>query len=55
VEFLSGRIVNKSSINSFEFKNIVAGYYGLTEQNFQAYKQYKEANEQLLTKISVES
>lgn len=52
VEFLSGRIVNKSAINSFEFKNIVAGYYGLTEQNFQAYKDYKEVNEKLLDKIS---
>ncbi len=29
--------------------------YGLTEQNFQAYKQNKEANEKLLKKISVES
>lgn len=51
VEFLSGRIVNKSAINSFEFNNIVAGYYGLTEQNFQAYKQYKDANENLLSKL----
>lgn len=51
VEFLSGRIVNKSATNSFEFNNIVAGYYGLTEQNFQAYKQYKEANENLLSKL----
>lgn len=52
VEFLSGRIVNRSAINSFEFNNIVAGYYGLTEQNFQAYKKYKDANEELLQKIS---
>lgn len=51
VEFLSGRIVNKSAINSFEFNNIVAGYYGLTEQNFQAYKEYKDANEKLREKI----
>ena len=53
VEFLSGRTVNKSTINSFEFKNIVTGYYGRTEQNFQAYKQYKEANVDLLKKIAV--
>ncbi|MFO7524385.1 MAG: DUF6090 family protein [Ignavibacteriaceae bacterium] len=53
VEFLTGHIVNKSAINSFEFKNIVAGYYGLTEQNFQAYKDYKNANEELLKNISV--
>jgi len=52
VEFLYGRIANKYAINSFEFKNIVAGYYGLTEQNFQAYKDYKKTNEELLKKIA---
>lgn len=51
VDFLSGEIVDKSAINGFEFKNIVTGYYTLVGQNLEVYRNYKEANKELLEKI----
>ncbi len=51
VDFLSGKMVNKSAINGFEFKNIVTGYYTLVGQNLEAYKNYQLANKELLENI----
>ncbi len=48
VDFLSGEIVNKSVPNSFEFKNIVTGYFTLAGQNQEVYKNYKSVNKRLL-------
>ncbi|MDZ7625887.1 MAG: DUF6090 family protein [Ignavibacteriaceae bacterium] len=52
VDFLSGEIVNKSAINGFEFKNIVTGYYTLLRQNLEVYKNYEQANKELLEIIN---
>lgn len=51
VDFISGKIINRSAIKNPEFKNIVAGYYALTEQNIEAYRVYQEANRILFLKI----
>jgi hypothetical protein len=52
MDFLSGKIISGSAINNTAYRNIVAGYYALTEQNFEAYKKYNAANEELLKSIA---